>query len=776
MSPLHILLFSIAGTVVGYALARLPGPWRYLSAAVPAALFVAALGHLGPVSGGGVVSDSVAWVPSLGVELAVVLDGFSLMFALLITGIGTLVTLYATAYFAGSAPAAGARFVGLILAFMTAMLGAVLSDNLIVLYVFWEATSLTSFLLIGFEAAKGEARKAAWQSLLVTMGGGLALFGGILLIGMELGTFSLAEVAAQGSALVQSPYLPAIVALLLLGAFTKSAQFPFHFWLPQAMAAPTPASAYLHSATMVKLGVYLLARFDLVLVDLPAFGTLLVAFGLLTMLVAATNALRATEIKALLAHSTVASLGILVLLIGLDGPAASVAVVAYTVAHALFKAALFFCAGTVISTTGLSDLRQLGGLANRLPLTAVAAVLAGLSMAGLPPLVGFIAKEYLFEAQLANDLTLVTVAVSVLVNAVMVAVAAAVVWRTFFRRLPEAVGLTRGETPGLIAGPLALGLLGLFFGLAPQAFANSLALPAASALHGSELAVSVSLWHGFTPMLALSGAVVALGALLAWRWDAVQAAVGGASSALRTARLDANRGYERSVEGVLSLARASTALLQNGDQRRYTLIVSLTLVAVGALAVVRSGSVSLAWSGGPVDLFPIVLLLVGLAGALVAVRVKSLIAGVIGVGAFGYVSALIFLVNGAPDLALTQFAVETLVLVILTAVLVRLPTMAPRARTPRERSVDAVVAAGFAVLVFVGLASMVAQPFDRFLSDYYGAVSYLEAFGRNVVNVIIVDFRGLDTLGEISVVTFATLGVWALLRPRGREGPPDEEA
>lgn len=719
------------------------------------------------ISAGEIITHSLEWVPSLGIELGFRLDGFSLLFALLITGIGALVTIYAISYFVETTTATRARFVFLIHLFMAAMLGTVLSDNLIAMFVFWEITSLTSFMLIGFEASKPEARRAALQSLLITCGGGLALFGGILLIGMELETFSLTEVAARSSELVESPSLYAIIVLIMVGAFTKSAQFPFHFWLPQAMAAPTPASAYLHSATMVKLGVYLLARFDIVFVEVPAYGTTLVIVGLTTMTIAAFNAVRATGYKAVLAQSTVASLGIMVMLIGLTGPVSAVAVTGFILAHALYKAALFFCAGTAIHATRIKKLRKLGGLARHLPLTAAAATLASLSMAGLPPFVGFIAKEYLFDAQLDSNWTVLPVVVSVLVNGVMVAVAGAVSLRPFFGGHNKISRVYHGETPGLLVGPLLLAALGVTFGLMPGLVAQTVIAPSAAALHGAPIDVSFSLWHGLTPMLALSVAVLALGALLIWKWDAFHRAIGGTRFAHR---LDGDRNYHRIVAALLFGARASTRWLQNGDQRRYTLIVIIALLTISAYAVFGRSRIELSWTGGAFLPFPTIILGLALVGCIFASRTTSLIGALVGVGMVGYGSALIFLVNGAPDLALTQFAIETLVLVVLMAVLMQLPTSAPRTRTTRESRVDASLSVVFAIIVFIGLATMTAMPFDTRLPDFYGATSYFEALGYNVVNVIIVDYRAFDTLGEVAVVGFATLAVWTLLKRRRRRG------
>lgn len=763
LSLLSILLLSFSGAFAGYFVARLPRGWPYFAAMVPAVLFTAFLGYLDDVALGKTVTATWNWVPALGVQLSLRLDGFALLFALLITGIGTLVTVYSIAYFSGSSATRRGRFTFFIQVFMTAMLGAVLADDLIAMFVFWEATSLASFLLIGFESGKARARRAALQALLITGGGGLALFAGILLIGMELGTFSMAAITERADKLVRSPYLSVIVVLILVGAFTKSAQFPFHFWLPRAMAAPTPASAYLHSATMVKLGVYLLARFDRVFTGVALFKDVLVVTGVTTMLLAAFNTIRATGYKAVLAQSTVASLGILVMLIGMDGPTSSVAVAGFTLSHALYKAALFFCAGTVIHATHIPELRRLGGLVRALPLTATAAVLASLSMAGLPPFIGFIAKGSLFEAQFESSWSLLPIIAAALVNAVLVAVAAVVSLHPFFGRKNEVTRIHHGETAGLLAGPLALSIVGILLGVVPGLMAQVVIVPAGASLHGAPVDAEFSLWHGLTPKLALSAGVMATGALLAWKWDAFHEIV---NRPRLVHRVNASRFYHRAVNALLRLAGHTTSWLQNGDQRRYTLVVSSTVVLLAVHAVAAAGNVEIVLSGGPLQPLPLFLLGLGALGAFVAVRTQSLITALLGAGVFGYACALLFLLNGAPDLALTQFAVETLMLVVLTAILVRVPTIAPRTRARRETVVDVVVSTAFAVLVFLGLANMSAQPFNTRLSDFYGATSYVEAFGKNVVNVILVDYRALDTLGEIAVVGFATLIAWVLLRRR----------
>jgi multicomponent Na+:H+ antiporter subunit A len=756
------IVIALAGAVVARPVSSVLGRHTgWAISLIPLFIFVSIFLHVEQVAGGEVLFAQLSWVPSLGVELAFRLDGFSLLFALLITGIGTLVTIYAGAYFAEKPSGELGRFLSLIMLFMMAMLGTVLSDNLIVMFVFWELTSLASFLLIGFDGHKEAARKSALQSLIVTGGGGLVLFGGIVVIGMTLGTFSFTEVLARSDELVASPWAGTIAVLIMIGAFTKSAQFPFHFWLPNAMAAPTPASAYLHSATMVKLGVFLLARFDGVFAEMPAYGHTLVVVGSLTMIVAALQALRAEGFKAVLAQSTVASLGILVMLIGLTGEVAAVATVGFILAHALYKAALFFCAGTAIHATGEASLNRLGGLARFLPITAVAAVLASLSMAGLPPFVGFISKEYLFEAQLANDWNIIPIAVAVLVNAVMVGVAGVVSIRPFYFKPERVSEVHHGETAGLLIGPMLLAAGGILIGLVPAPAAQWLIGPAASALYGQPIDVSFSLWHGLTPMLFLSALVVSIGALIVIKWTQIHTALKSFDHAYGFL---GDRFYHGALNGVLGAARMSTQTLQNGDQHRYTTIVLLTVIAGLVIAFFAAPSGDFLAGEGDIRISVALVLLLTVVGAGATILVRSLIASLVSVGIVGFGSAVIFMLNGAPDLALTQIAVETLIVILMTAVLLRLPSRTRHSRTVSERRRDGTIAGGFATVMFVALASIGVTPIDLRLSEYFGETSYLEAYGRNVVNVILVDYRAIDTLGEIAVVAIATIAAWGLLR------------
>ena len=771
--PPVLLLAAAAGTLAPWTLGRLG---QFLCALVPLTLFIA-LAVLAPtVLSDGPVLSSVPWLPSLGIALSFRVDAFSLLFAMLITGIGTLVALYAASYLKGDPDRA--RFLFLLLAFMVAMLGAVLADDVIVLFVFWELTSLVSFLLIGHKAIDPAARRAAVQGLMVTAGGGLALLAGLLLMALIAGTTSLSGIVAAGPTIVASPLFVAALLLVLLGAFTKSAQVPFHFWLPGAMAAPTPASAYLHSATMVKLGIYLMIRLD------PAFGaeavwqSLLIGFGGATMLVAAVQALRVEAFKAVLAQTTIVALGTLTLLIGLDDPVASVATVGFLLSHALYKAALFFAAGNAIHATGEDRLSAMSGLARAMPLTAAAALVACLSMAGLPPFIGFIAKELLFEAKLAAGTT-VLIAIAVLVNAVMVGVAAVVALRPFFIGPQVPQTLKHGETPSLVAGPVILAATGALFGLLPGLASSAILEDAVSAAAGRPIAVELKLWHGLTPYLGLSVLAVLIGVLVFWKWRPIHDAL---SRRPMPTAIHAERLSDRLAGGTLDLGRALTARLQNGSLRLYSW-VPLTVLTLLLLLALMSGGIAMPAFDLTERPYLIAIVAVLVAGSFVAATARSFLGVLVAVGLVGYALGVLFLKKGAPDLAFTQFAVETVFVVVAAAVLVRLPLGVPEPRTGRERRADAALALSLGGVGTLVALSLMAQPFDPSISDYFREVSLPEAFGRNVVNVVIVDFRALDTLGEIAVVALAALAAFGLMRglrePTGQENgepAPTEQA
>ncbi len=737
-----------------------------LVALLPAGLFAALLSRLPAVVGAG-LSESHAWVPSLGIVARFRLDGLSLLFTLLITGIGVVVFLYAARYFRQNDKAA--RFFAILTLFASAMLGAVLADDLILLIVFWELTSLTSFFLIGFYPESEEARRSAQQGLLVTVAGGLALLAGALVLGSIGGTFAISELIANREAIAEHRLAPVIIGLVALGAFTKSAQFPFHFWLPNAMVAPTPVSAYLHSATMVKLGVYLLARFDPIFGQRPLWVGLLVTVGSLTMLVGAVHAMRNTDLKRLLAYSTIVSLGTAIVLIGNPDPMAAVALAVFLVGHALYKACLFLVTGIIDYRAGTRDSLELCGLRHRMPITAAVAVLGALSMAGLPPFVGFLAKEVVYEASLIGRVGWLLTSVGVLVNAVMVVVAGVVAFRCFFgseRPTPRAP-----SDPSIMmwGGPAALALLGLVFGLAPGSIGATVIAPAAAAIAGAPVTFSLGLWHGLTVMLLLSGVTLLLGLVLYRRWEPIRA---GLEQTGWIDRRGPEAGYDAALRTLQRVAVWQTRLIQHGSLRGY-LGVTLAIFTMGAGGALLLGG-GLAWpSYGPGDVGPILVLPVLLMIAAFAVGMAgNFVTGLVAAGLVGFLVAVIYLFQGAPDLAFTQFLVEALAVVILLAIVRFLPFREPEYRSTSQRRRDVVLAAGFGAAVTLVLLAVVSGPFDAQLSDFYRVASLAEAHGRNLVNVIIVDFRGLDTLGEITVLTLAALAAAAVVlsvRRRGKE-------
>lgn len=755
--PLALIVGAFAGAlIVPWTFGRLSA---HAIALVPFGVFVALFAFGNDIVSTGGVSTSLAWIESLGISVSLRIDAFALLFATLIAGIGTLVVIYGASYLAGDR--GRLTFLTLIVLFMASMLGAVFADDVIVFFLFWELTSVISFLLIGFKSEDAEARRSATQALLVTAGGGLSLLAGLLMLADMAGTTQISAIVDQGETLAQHSLFPAALILILGGAFTKSAQVPFQFWLGNAMAAPTPASAYLHSATMVKLGVFLLIVFD------PAFGhtalwqTLLVGFGGATMLVAAIQALRVEEFKAVLAQTTVAALGTLTLLVGLDDPVAAIATVGFFLTHALYKAALFFVAGNVIHATGEERLSRISGLYRALPLTAVAGVVASLSMAGLPPFVGFIAKEYLFEAKLeaAGAGVGVLVAIAVIVNAVLVAVAAVLALKPFFGQTQTPAQLRHRETFGLSLGPFVLAGMGVLFGLVPGLASSAILADAINAVAGTALNYELKLWQGLTPMLALSALAIGCGTLLALNWRSVHDALAHVPvpTIVRTEALS-----DRLGSGVLRGARAITKTMQNGSLRIYTL-VPLTLAGLVLIfTLVRNGIAVPDMTFDRPYLVLIVAIMV--VGSVLAAVARSFLTVLIAVGLVGYALGILFLKKGAPDLAFTQFAVETIFVVVATAIVLRLPFKAADVRSLGQRRLDGIVAIVVGVAGTFLAMSVMAVPFDDRVSDFFRLASLTEAYGRNVVNVIIVDFRALDTLGEIGVVALAALAAFGLMR------------
>jgi len=706
--------------------------------------------------------ESLPWIPSLGVSLAWHLDGLARLMLLLITGIGAGVFLYAAAYL--KADPGLNRFLAMLALFMAAMIGAVLADDLIALFVFWELTSLASFLLIGFKAERAEARKAAQQGLLVTVGGGLALLAAMLLLGGVAGTFRISGIVARADLLSGHAFTPWIILLVVIGCFAKSAQWPLHFWLPNAMAAPTPVSAYLHSATMVKLGIYLLARLNPVFQAEPLWQALLVGAGTMTMLTGAVLSLRETDLKRVLAWSTVVALGTLTVLIGLEDPLAATAAVVVLLVHALYKACLFLVAGIIDHETGTRDATRLRGLMRAMPVTAVAAALGALSMAGLPPFIGFVAKELLYEAKLGAAGLLPAVALAV--NAAMVVVAGNVAARPFLGRPAPTPRAPHDPTAAMLAGPMLLALLGTAFGLMPWLIADGLVEPAAAAILGRPTEAKLVLWHGLTMVFYLSLATLAVGLALYLGWARVQPALAGIS-AFDTHGPD--RLYARALRGLAHLASWQTRHIQTGSLRFY-ISVSLLVTFGGALAaLLAGGGLALPAADPQPGAHHLLLGALLVVGALAACRLAGIVAQLMAAGLVGFGVGVLFLALGAPDLAFTQFTVEVIAVVLILGVLARLPFRAPDQRRRGQWRRDAALAAFVGLVGTLVLLAVLSAPFDPQLPEWMGAAAVPEAKGRNVVNVILVDFRALDTLGEIAVLAIAALSAAVLFRRMKRE-------
>ncbi|MGD9209053.1 MAG: proton-conducting transporter membrane subunit [Syntrophobacterales bacterium] len=775
-------LYRLLGRATGWVLAFLPFT------------LVAFFGLHLPISPGARFLTSWSWVPSLGVDLSFALDGLSLTFVLLVSGIGALVLIYSGAYL-GEQPSGG-RFFAYLLFFMGSMLGLVLSDNVITLFVFWELTSISSYLLIGFHHHTETSRASALKALLVTGAGGLLLLAGLLLMmlaAVQLG--SPLEDAGRISALFsvdfrQHPlYLP-ILVLLLLGAFTKSAQVPFHFWLPAAMAAPTPVSAYLHSATMVKAGVYLLARFHPILGGTIQWETLLIGVGVVTMLVGAIMATGQRDLKRILAYSTISVLGILTTLLGVGTVLAVEAAVVFLVAHALYKAALFMVAGNIDHETGTRDVTRLGGLRSLMPVTAITGILASLSKAGTPPMFGFIGKEALYTAKLDIEiLGLWLIIGAVLANVLLVAMSLVVAIWPFFGSLRETPKPPHEAPISMLLGPVLLAGLGMFVGIIPGAFDQSIGSAMATAILGFPVEMKLKLWHGFSPasvlVMVLSGITLATGFLLfkklrpwfthtlelvcrlePWMPGIRRAWQEGRLLHELTCRLEPlgpTRAYERLLAGLTRSAQGITRLIQSGYLRHYILIIILAAVGLVSYPLLHSIQPQLSENAWKIRPHEAVVALLTLAGAIATVRARYRLTGVAALGVTGLGIALIFVIFGAPDLAITQVMVETLTVILFVLVFYHLPPFVPRStRRQRFRDLAVSITAGLVMtLVVLATASIHLEPV---LTDFYSRQSLSAAYGRNIVNVILVDFRALDTLGEITVLAVAGFGVYALLR------------
>ena len=735
-------------------------------ALVPALSFAWLLPRaLDVTDGGDRVLQSISWIPALGVDIDLVLDPLTSIMALVVTGVGALVLLYCGWYFRPGDPEIW-RFSGVLTAFAGAMLGLVLSDNVYVLFVFWELTTVLSFLLIGHNPERKANRRAAMNALLVTTFGGLAMLMGLFILHAESGTPLVSELVADPP---RGPWTTAAVMLVLVGALSKSALVPFHFWLPGAMAAPTPVSAYLHAAAMVKAGVFLVALLAPGFADVPGWRPVLLTLGIATMLIGGLRALRQHDIKLLLAYGTVSQLGFLVAVVGMGTRSAAFAGLSLVLGHALFKSALFLVVGIVDRSAGTRDLRELDGLHRTLPVMLVVSVVAAGSMAGIPPFLGFTTKEAALAAfvDLGDDAGIgawgtVALVGIVLGSVLTVAYSARFVWGTF---APKGIERREVAAPGpwFQAAPVALALLTVVGGLAGSFLTPRVMAYAASEPAGAHEPV-LTLWHGLTPALFLSVLAVAAGLGL-WLLRRPVAALQDA--AVRRLHLpDAERSYHAVVRGVDRASVEVTGFTQRGSLPVYLGVVLVVLVLVPGWAAVQAwGTPDLAGldslrADGALRLATVAVVVVA---ALLTLRSRRRLRAVLLLGVTGYGTALLFVLHGAPDLALTQVLVETFALVTFVLVLRRFPPFfSDRPFTAARRVRVAIgAAAGLAVAAY-GLVAANARTAPPIGQDFAGP-AYDFGGGENIVNITLVDIRVWDTFGELAVLGVAATGIASLI-------------
>ncbi|MFO8027438.1 MAG: hydrogen gas-evolving membrane-bound hydrogenase subunit E [Opitutales bacterium] len=715
--------------------------------------------ELSQFAGNGIKVIEYNWVPSLDVNLSFYLDGFGILFALLISGVGTMVFLYAGGYLAGS-PKLG-RFYGWIGLFFSAMLGLVLSDNILVMFIFWELTSISSYMLIGHYHENERARQCARQALVVTVAGGLVLLAGLILLGLAADSWRFSEIL-EGSSLTGHSLYPAILTLVAIGAFTKSAQFPFHFWLPNAMAAPAPVSALLHSATMVKAGVFLLARLNPTLGGSDAWFFLLTSVGSLTMVWNALAALRQDDLKKILAYSTTSVLGALVMLIGIGDSQAIQAAMVLLLAHGLYKGALFMVAGAVDHESGERRVDYLGGLSKLMPFTFVPAALAAFSNAGFPPMLGFIAKEYLYKAKIGHpEFLLPLLVLTLIANMCLFAVGWLVGFRPFLGARKDTPKPPHDPPWSMRIGPIVLALTGLLFGLNPGLIDQSIIAPAKSAVMGEAFDVDLKLYSGVNLPLLLSlvtvlGGICMILAYPKWR-------------ALKNPLPAAEEIFEGLLAGALNLADRLTRVTQNGSLHRYVGTIALAVTVFVALTIWRSpAGFSLAPATGA-HLHEWILALAICASAVMTTVARSRIVALLCAGGAGLGVALVFAFYSAPDLALTQLLIETLTVILFALAFHRLPPF-HRYSSKLRCSRDALIAGFFGLVMTIVTLIATQTQAPSHVADFFREASLSEGKGRNVVNVILVDFRALDTFGEIIVLGVGVLAILVMLRAGTQTG------
>lgn len=739
------------------------GKLSVLLSLLPFGIFLYFLNYIPEIAAGKTFRESYPWVKSIGLNLDFYLDGLALLFVLLISGIGTLIFFYASSYLKGSRYLD--RFFGYLALFMAAMLGMVLADNILLLFIFWELTSISSFFLIGFNNEEKASRKSALLALGITGGGGFFLLGGMILMGYLSGTYSIQEMIGSTEFLKSHTLYPLMFATVFLGAMTKSAQFPFHFWLPGAMKAPTPVSAYLHSATMVKAGIFLLARLNPVLGNTEIWMYTLMVVGLLTMVLGAIKSVFQTDMKSVLAFTTISALGILVFLLGMGTKEALIAAATFIIVHALYKAALFLVTGIVDHETGTRDLTQLSGLKGKLPLIAFIGFIAAFSSAGVPLTFGFIGKDLIYEATLHNLplWSVILTASALITNVFLFAGGFMVGIRPFFGKLSPQFSNIRMPNEALWLPPLLLALLSLLFGIWPASIGDALLNPVAASIYPFQDAVTLKIWHGFNQVLILSIVTLILGTVLYFA---------NSPSARKQERISKLKifsthfYFEQFWVRCRILAIKYTNFWHNGYLRSYMFKVLLFSVGLLGYKLYKMGFRSLDSSVlSPVSFYEIAIALVLIVAVYLTITTISRLTAVVATSVIGFCICLLFVIYSAPDLALTQFSIDTLTVVLFVLVLFRLPPFLNFANS-RTKLRDAILAISFGLIIAYTALHVLHEPMYEEVSQFYGENAYVLAKGKNVVNVILVDFRGFDTMFEIIVLSIAAIGVYSLLKLR----------
>lgn len=730
---------------------------------LPALLFIYFIIQSFSVHWNTVVLQSYDWIPMLGINLDLKLDGLSLLFSLLITGIGALVYFYAS-YYLKDHPYLN-RFYCYLTLFMGAMLGLVLSDNMISVFMFWELTSITSFFLIGFNNEDEASRKSAFSALTITGLGGFLLLAGFILIGNIAGNYSINELLTSSEVLQNNALFPLILLFIFGGAFTKSAQFPFHYWLPGAMQAPTPISAYLHSATMVKAGVYILARFSPVLADGFLWNNTLMIVGGITMLYGAFHSILRTDMKGILAYSTISALGIIVFLLGVGNQYALYAAVAFILVHALYKATLFLVTGVVDHATQTRNIAQLSGLKKVMPWVAGAALVAALSSAGVPLTFGFISKDLIYEStlHLPNWAWGITI-IAVLTNILLACSGFMAGIKPFFGKLPKEYINIEKPSAFLWVPIVILSFLTLLFGLFPSLADNGLLSLSFDAISLNETELYLKVWHGFNQVLLLSVITIALGFLLFFSKKNSNAEPKGFIEKFE--KISPKTLIETFGEAVRGFAIRYTRFFHNGYLRNYILMIITFITVLVGYRLFTTMSIRVNTSDlSAFRIYELAIFIIILVAIYFTIRTNSRLTAIASLGIIGYCICLIFVFYGAPDLAMTQFTIDTLTVVLFVLVLFKLPPFLGY-KNKKVLWRDTIVSLCFGALIMLITLQALVSPASKEASNFFADNAYLLAKGKNVVNVILVDFRGFDTMVETIVLSIAALGVYGLLKYR----------